>query len=630
MESIFDKYLRELINLTPIKILPTKNKKIISSSIFIPEEPTVKDKTFAYYTGLIKSIEVFSQRMPKEWIYRLYIDELFVSGFKFKPDKTIEKSIYNSISSNSNSEVVSQRKRIKRKLRSGKDNLKKIQYLLFLFIQKIIESRDPKYKNIELISFRSDLATETQKYPGHSSTFGSIIRLFPLFDSDVDLFVSVNCRYPINKLLWQIINEYEQDSDKKLLAFKYDTSFLRNKTYETLYEPFYDIKNQDSSLKPKQTHFIECIDQMLELRQEIIGKNLGLTFESLGIVDRDKHIKRQMFGLDPIIYFLKRKRRPNYKFRESLNQSLGAGLFGMKKDRMFSKRIEVFANFLKYLILSKNSFTFGIDEIILKFILAPEVITMDLDLVDDDVYQIKYMGETLQPIKYIYNLLLNDFMELKVHHLIDRKTSYLVDREHKNIILRSYLGEVVDPDKILYNKETLTDFILDTGLGSEINGDLADIQFYEARSLFVNHKTEEIKDGEKIFRLFNKFQYKTFQDLDFNIYYLFSSFDEFKKLFIFDSKKKQESLSVLNNFTEIDKYYVFKDIQSYKLDEMGKLLEEIIEHYSGLIEPDLLEVKLELEGREYKKIILVGPSGKTKKKKPKKPRKKTQIRKKSK
>ena len=49
-----------------------------------------------------------------------------------------------------------------------------------------------------------------------------------------------------------------------------------------------------------------------------------------------------MFGLDPILYFLERKRRPNSNFRESLNQSLGAGLFGMKKDRMFFKRIEVF------------------------------------------------------------------------------------------------------------------------------------------------------------------------------------------------------------------------------------------------------------------------------------------------
>ena len=59
---------------------------------------------------------------------------------------------------------------------------------------------------------------------------------------------------------------------------------------------------------------------------------------------------------------------------------------------------------------------------------------------------------------------------------------------------------------------------------------------------------------------------------------------------------------------------MFLKISRYTLDEMDKLLEEIIEHYSGLIEPDLLEVKLEPDGREYKKIILGGPGGKTKKK----------------
>ena len=96
METIFDEYLGDLINLTPIKILPGANKKVITSCIFIPEKPNISDKTYSYFTGLIKSIEVFSKRMPKRWIYRLYVDELFIKGLKFKEDKTIEKSIYNS------------------------------------------------------------------------------------------------------------------------------------------------------------------------------------------------------------------------------------------------------------------------------------------------------------------------------------------------------------------------------------------------------------------------------------------------------------------------------------------------------------------------------------------------------
>ena len=120
--------------------------------------------------------------MPNDWIYRLYIDELFVSGFKFKADKTIEKSIYNSISSNSNTggvyKPITKRKIIKKKIRHQQDNLKKIQYLLFLFIQKIIKSKDAKYKNIELISFRCDMASETQQYP---DILQLLVRLFVCF-----------------------------------------------------------------------------------------------------------------------------------------------------------------------------------------------------------------------------------------------------------------------------------------------------------------------------------------------------------------------------------------------------------------------------------------------------------------
>ena len=65
MESIFDKYLGDLINLRPIKLVHKKNKKLFLQVFLYQEEPVVKDKTFSYYTGLIKSIESFSERMPR-------------------------------------------------------------------------------------------------------------------------------------------------------------------------------------------------------------------------------------------------------------------------------------------------------------------------------------------------------------------------------------------------------------------------------------------------------------------------------------------------------------------------------------------------------------------------------------
>ena len=39
MESIFDKYLRDLINLTPIKILPRKKKKLFHPVFLYQKNP---------------------------------------------------------------------------------------------------------------------------------------------------------------------------------------------------------------------------------------------------------------------------------------------------------------------------------------------------------------------------------------------------------------------------------------------------------------------------------------------------------------------------------------------------------------------------------------------------------------
>ena len=105
---------------------------------------------------------------------------------------------------------------------------------MYLYIQKIIDSKDKKYKNIELLSFKCSEASETNKYPGHSSTFGSIIRFFTLFDSDIDLFISFNCRYPINNLLKEIIMEFDGDDKKKIWLINMKQVFKKcyyKKTY---------------------------------------------------------------------------------------------------------------------------------------------------------------------------------------------------------------------------------------------------------------------------------------------------------------------------------------------------------------------------------------------------------------
>ena len=70
-------------------------------------------------------------------------------------------------------------------------------------------------------------------------------------------------------------------------------------------------------------------------------------------------------------------------------------------------------------------------------------------------------------------------------------------------------------------------------------------------------------------------------------------------------------LRLLNNFTDVNNFFVFNDIKEYSLDNMGQLLEEIIEHYRNLSEPQLYEYK---EGK-ISSNVSGGPTGKTRKNK---------------
>ena len=91
----------------------------------------------------------------KSWIYRLYVDDLFFSGLKKQGDKM--KYAYNDVSSNSSPEAYTSfshrklepskkyRKTVKTNIRQHRDNLKKMQTMMNLYLQKIIDSKDDLY-----------------------------------------------------------------------------------------------------------------------------------------------------------------------------------------------------------------------------------------------------------------------------------------------------------------------------------------------------------------------------------------------------------------------------------------------------------------------------------------------------
>ena len=104
MNSIFEQQLGKLIKLNNVKIIEKPNKKIVCTSIFLPEYPSINMKTSVYILGLIKTIETFSKNIGKDWILRVYYDSMFDTGIKlskFNFSTPVTQSLINQTSPDS-------------------------------------------------------------------------------------------------------------------------------------------------------------------------------------------------------------------------------------------------------------------------------------------------------------------------------------------------------------------------------------------------------------------------------------------------------------------------------------------------------------------------------------------------
>ena len=80
MDTIFNTYLKDLKNIKKLKNVDKSDKKVVSTCIFMPENPSISHKTPVYITGLMKNIETFSSNMGEDWILRVYCDEMYFTG----------------------------------------------------------------------------------------------------------------------------------------------------------------------------------------------------------------------------------------------------------------------------------------------------------------------------------------------------------------------------------------------------------------------------------------------------------------------------------------------------------------------------------------------------------------------
>ena len=170
-------------------------KKLFSTNVFIPEDiNTIDIKTYNYLSGFIKLVETFEKRTDGTWFLLIYIDHMF-----------IENKTYNSINTIPQNTNTFYNKKIKNTFNINKNytfkNLKiKLNKLLNLYknyIQYIINNEN-NYKCIQLISYKCD-GLNQNKYLGHTSTFGSIVRFLPIFEcNDYEYIVTINISHAIS------------------------------------------------------------------------------------------------------------------------------------------------------------------------------------------------------------------------------------------------------------------------------------------------------------------------------------------------------------------------------------------------------------------------------------------------
>lgn len=581
MNEIFKELLESHIELDFKKIIKEKNKKVISTSIFLPENPSISIKTPVYILGLIKLVENFHKFMDDKWILRIYYDSMFDKGIKLKKlDKIVEEEQhdkqeqnnsgslyeyeYNTMKQNPQNKI--DLKEIKRNIMRNKIYLKKLLKLMYLYLEHIKTSKDKKYSRIELVSYDCQNASNYPNIIGHPATFGSIMRFMTLYDEDVDIFFCINSRYPITPLQKLIIDNWDKDPTKKMYGLIYEANhFMPSVTINSFHIPAHLAKSRMNSGKQTMEDELlkSIINSIYDLKDNMFKVAEKTLFENKKQVS-ERHSAKLLNGVTYSGF------DKYYKFE--LGMSIGAGFFGYKKNcPLHINRISIYAALLNYYIITKNNFKFGIDELLLKTALAFEIGTCNMNQKKNTITYLS--NEIKLPTRYIFS----DYLDSQYYNISNLKTneSWLSLGNGKSLILKPNI---------------ITNHFIDNSL---LRPEMIDIGILESRSLYdvlngTNNdgkpKYMSLKQSDKIVKCVN--QYKGSLEINFSI--LFNSFEEEKKLFLVDSSRRDTLHIILNskidpfkkNSNDYTSLYTVIDLNSFAQKDINNLLKTILKYYN--------------------------------------------------
>ena len=232
------------------------------------------EKSFEYLDGLIQNIETFNMKVkqfttnPDKWIYRIYIDE-FVLNIKSVMDTIMNgnlKKKYKIIKTDDDyiNELDKNIKQITNNINSNYNIFVFIQNLLTKYFKLITESRDEKYKNIEIFTYNNDNAkyklysNPDINISGEIATYGTLFRFHSILDTKASVVIMRNCSHNMTPLDIIIQNYWIEKSDKEFMEYvATDYGFVhRWQNIEYWYKTLYNKKTNDKKTRSKKIkHF---------------------------------------------------------------------------------------------------------------------------------------------------------------------------------------------------------------------------------------------------------------------------------------------------------------------------------------------------------------------------------------
>ena len=276
--------------------------KIIVSTCYFPNYLHDFDKGYwddsrslNYINELIANIETFEMKVarytskPDKWVYRIYIDETIFNLEKIinnviphdeAKNKKItkkhrrrrnrliyHKSLRNKTNNNLINELDSYATAIRFNIINAYDVLLFIGKLMRKYIDMILECKDSRYDNIEIMTYSNpDLQMRLETNPdkiisGMIATYGTLMRFHPCLDKDARAVIMRNCSHNLTPLDL-IIQNYWLEAVPELefmeyVNITYDFTADRNLPMrEQWYKTFFDSASNTKHTKAnKIRHF---------------------------------------------------------------------------------------------------------------------------------------------------------------------------------------------------------------------------------------------------------------------------------------------------------------------------------------------------------------------------------------